>query len=165
MKKKILAVFMVLCFCTCFVSITGCNSSEPIQQSKYAYNNGKIDIQTQQYIEQLIENWAAAYKTHDLMLYNDCVSDKLKYRDNSENNVEETKNYFDTVTDCTITYIDFKSAKKSDNKVYSLPVSYNITYNEKFKEENGLKTGENNIKVVMVIKESSGSKFYIDDIQ
>ena len=89
----------------------------------------------------------------------------MEFADNSEHNQPHTANYFDTVTDCKIIDVDFGNAKTSEDKIHTIPVKYTITYNEDFKEENGLKKGENALSATISIKENSAGYLFICDVE
>lgn len=167
MKRFITVTALILCICLSSFVIYGCENSSKnttLPTDITSTDNNTCSAERQQEITILLENWASAYSTHDLILYNDCVSENLEYPDNSENKVTLTENYFDTVTNCEIINVNFESCKVSEVKTYTVPVEYTITYNNNFKEENGLTKGKNNISVTMVIKESSTGEFYITEI-
>lgn len=167
MKKTTLVMVLAIFVALLPVAATGCGNNEETSSvitGEYVYAGSEISPEKQKNIEQLLDMWAYAYTTHYLLVYNECVSENLKYSDNSTKSVPRTENYFDTVTDCKITNIDFKQAKIAKEKVYSIPVNYTITYNDKFKEENGLKKGKNSLSVVMSVKENGVGEFYIDEI-
>lgn len=165
MKNKIILVVVIA---LSILSLTACGnteSSETASASPYITENSIIEEYKQQEIADLLEMWAFAYSTHDLLKYNDCVSIDLEFPDNSEHNQPHTANYFDTVTDCKVMDIDFENTKTNDEKIHAVPVKYTITYNEDFKEENGLKQGENTISATMLIKENSAGDFFICGIE
>jgi|GEM_PF-1989344 len=164
MTKKLLMIIITVCICLGSLCLTGCGSNEVSLESRFIDTNSKIDEQTQEYITLLIESWTSAYKNHDLLLYNDSVCNKLEYSNSSKEESNKTKNFFDTVTDCEIINIDFTNAKIAKEKQYIIDVAYTITYNDDFKEENGLKKGKNTVDAQLTINESSNSQFYIDDI-
>ncbi|MEE0929494.1 MAG: hypothetical protein UIM53_00680 [Acutalibacteraceae bacterium] len=167
MKKTTLVMVLSIFIALLPVVVTGCGNNEETSSvitGEYIYADSEISPEKQKEIEQILETWAYAYTTHYLLIYNECVGENLEYTDNSTKSVPHTENYFDTVTDCKITNIDFKQAKITDEKVYSIPVSYTITYNDKFKEENGLKKGKNSLSVLMSVKENGVGEFYIDEI-
>lgn len=167
MNKITLVMALAIFVALLPVAVTGCGNNEETSSvitGEYVYADSEISPEKQKNIEQLLETWAYAYTTHYLLVYNECVSENLEYSDNSAKSVPRTENYFDTVTDCKITNIDFKQAKITEEKVYSIPVNYTITYNDKFKEENGLKKGKNSLSVVMSVKENGVGEFYIDEI-
>lgn len=165
MKNKIILAVLVALL---ILSATACGNSEGEETaptSPYITESSIIEEYKQQEIANLLERWAFSYNTHDLLTYNDCVTMELEFADNSEHNQPHTANYFDTVTDCKIMDIDFKNAKTSEDKIYNIPVKYTITYNEDFKEENGLKKGENTLSATISIKENSAGYLFICDIE
>ncbi len=165
MKNKIiLAVLASLLM----LSSTACSNTEGGQTaptSPYITANSIIEESKQQEIADLLERWGFAYSTHDILTYNDCVTMELEFADNSEHNQPHTANYFDTVTDCKIIDVDFGNAKTSEDKIHTIPVKYTITYNEDFKEENGLKKGENALSATISIKENSAGYLFICDVE
>ena len=167
MKKAtiviILSIFMAL-FPVVAVGCSGNEETSSVITGEYINADSEISPERQKEIEQLLETWAYAYATHYLLIYNDCVSEELEYIDNSTKTVDRTQNYFDTVTDCKIINIDFQQAKVTDEKMYSIPVSYTITYNNDFIEDKWLKKGKNTLSVIMSVKENGVGEFYIDDI-
>lgn len=164
MKKKILAALLALCICTVFLA--GCSEGKEdiASEEKYVVSDSIIPEEKQKSIEHLIEIWAFAYKTHDLLNYNDSVAEALEFGDNSEGQNNRTKNYFDTITDCQIINIDFSEAKAIEKNKFSIPVKYTITFNDKFKEDSKLKQGKNTVNAVFTVAENSGNDFYISDI-
>ena len=164
MGKKILAALLALCICTVFLA--GCSEEKEdiASEEKYVVSDSIIPEEKQKSIEHLIEIWAFAYKTHDLLNYNDSVAEALEFGNNSERQNNRTKNYFDTVTDCQIINIDFSEAKAIEKNKFSIPVKYTITFNDKFKEDGQLKQGKNTVNAVFTVAENSGSDFYISDI-
>ena len=165
MKNRIiLAVLMALLI----LSSTACSNADSVETaptSPYITESSVIEEDKQQEIAKLLEMWAFAYSTHDILTYNDCVTMELEFPDNSEHNQPHTANYFDTVTDCKIIDIDFENAKNSEDKIYTIPVKYTITYNDDFKEENGLNKGENTIPATISIKENSAGYLFICGIE
>ncbi|MEE1280991.1 MAG: hypothetical protein UHK60_01885 [Acutalibacteraceae bacterium] len=165
MKNKIiLAVLVALSI----LSATACSNTEggeTTPTSPYITESSIIEEDKQQEIATLMDRWAFSYSTHDLLTYNDCVTMELEFADNSEHNQPHTANYFDTVTDCKIIDVDFKNAKNSEDKIYNIPVKYTITYNEDFKEENGLKKGENTLSATISIKENSAGYLFICGVE
>jgi len=164
MKKKILAALLALCICTVFLA--GCSEGKKdiASEEKYVVSDSIISEEKQRSIEHLIEIWAFAYKTHDLLNYNDSVADALEFGDNSDGKNSRTNNYFETVTDCQIINIDFSEASAIEENKFSVPVKYTISFNDKFKEDSQLKQGKNTVNAVFTIAENSGNDFYISDI-
>ncbi len=164
MKKKILAALLALCICTVFLA--GCSEEKKdiASEEKYVVSDSIISEEKQRSIEHLIEIWAFAYKTHDLLNYNDSVADALEFGDNSDGKNSRTNNYFETVTDCQIINIDFSEASAIEENKFSVPVKYTISFNDKFKEDSQLKQGKNTVNAVFTIAENSGNDFYISDI-
>lgn len=166
MKRIFKTTILIFCFCLSLFTVCSCRNStkDNTSSTEVTSTNSNCSIEAQQGITTLLENWANAYATHNLLMYNDCVSENLEYPDTSVNEVYLTQNYFDTVTACEIKNIDFESCKETETKTYTIPVEYTITYNNDFKEENGLTKGQNSISATMVIKENSAGEFYITEI-
>lgn len=165
MKNKIIVAVLIA---LSILSTTACGnaeSGETTSTSPYITESSVIEEYKQQEIADLLEMWAFAYSTHDFLKYNDCVTMDLEFPDNSEHNQPYTANYFDTVTACEILNIDFENAKTNDKKIHTIPVKYSITYNEDFKEENGLKQGENIISATISIQENGAGYFFICGIK
>lgn len=164
MKRKIITAVLVML--TAF-SATACGNAEEstTPTSPYIAESSAIEQYKQQEIADLLEMWAFAYSTHDLLTYNDCVDTNLEFADNSKFDQPITENYFDPVTACEILNIDFTNAQKTDETHYVVDVKYSITYDEEFKEENGLKQGENLISSTMTFTENSAGDFFISDME
>ena len=165
MKNKIILAVLVALSIFSATACSNTESEETAPTSPYITESSIIEEYKQQEIANLLERWTFSYSTHDLLTYNDCVTMELEFPDNSEHNQPHTANYFDTVTDCKIIDIDFKNAKTSEDKIYTIPVKYTITYNEEFKEENGLRKGENTVSATMSIKENSVGYLFISGIE
>lgn len=165
MKNKIIAALLIT---LSILSTTACKNSDSedaTSTNPYITESSIIEEYKQQEISDLLKIWAFSYSTHDFLQYNDCVSMDLEFPDNSEFDQPYTANYFDTVTACEILDIDFENAQTNDKKIYTVPVQYSITYNEDFKEENGLKQGKNIISAIISIQENSAGSFFICSIE
>ena len=165
MKNRIILVVLMTLLILSSTACSNADSGETAPTSPYITESSVIEEDKQQEIAKLLEMWVFAYSTHDVLTYNDCVTMELEFPDNSEHNQPHTANYFDTVTDCKIIDIDFENAKTSEDKIYTIPVKYTITYNEDFKEENGLKKGENTLSATISIKENSARYLFICGIE
>ncbi|MEE0264452.1 MAG: hypothetical protein UD936_02400 [Acutalibacteraceae bacterium] len=165
MKNKIISAVLIALLALSSAACNNTKTEETAPASPYITASSVIEEYKQQDIAKLLELWAFSYSTHDTLQYNDCVTEELEYPDNSGYNQPYTTNYFDTVTDCKVTDIDFENAKASEDKIYAIPVKYTITYNQHFKEENGLKKGENSLSATMSIQEVSGGYFIICGIE
>lgn len=173
MKLKILC--LILCVCIICPFVVGCGNSTTKDEKSTEKTTEEIEItlsdkseiskEEQEQIAYLLKNWAYSYSTHYLIGYNDCVSEKLRYGDNSTDNIPRTENYFDTVSGCSVVNVDFENGKKIDENTFQVKVNYIIVYNNYFKEENNLKRGKNNITSNMTIKQSVTGEYYIDNIE
>lgn len=165
MKNKIIAAVLTAVLMFSATACGNADNEDASSASPYITENSVIEEYKQQEMADLLEMWAFAYSTHDFLTYNDCVDTKLEFADNSKFDQPITENYFDTVTNCEILNIDFANAQETDEKQYTISVEYSITYNEEFKEENGLKQGENLISSTMTIQENGAGNFFISNIE